>query len=115
MSETIDDNSFASDPGGIRLSHEKMCSFHPELYQYQGWCNRIQRKFTKSQKFWQTRHREHLQTSILVRSSLNFCHLTMIELSNAKPKYLRMNGSGHLSWLKHIWTDMGLKQEMVVL
>jgi hypothetical protein len=62
MSETIDDNSFASDPGGIRLSHEKMCSFHPELYQYQGWCNRIQRKFTKSQKFWQTRHREHLQT-----------------------------------------------------
>jgi hypothetical protein len=62
MSETIDDNSVASDPGMIRLSHEKMCAFHPELYEFKGWCNKIKKKFTDEQRFWQTRHREHLGT-----------------------------------------------------
>jgi hypothetical protein len=62
MSETINDQSFASDPGNIRLSHEKMSRFHPELYEYKGLCNKLRKRFTEKQKFWQTRHREHLES-----------------------------------------------------
>lgn len=57
--QTLNDNSTASDPGGIRLSHDKLRRFHPELYEPKGlwrWLGRI----SPLQRFWLTRKTEHL-------------------------------------------------------
>lgn len=62
MSKTINDQSYASNPGNIKLSYEKLCSFHPELFTYQGLWNRWRKIFNKDQIFWHTRHREHMET-----------------------------------------------------
>jgi hypothetical protein len=61
MTETLDDSSFASDPGRIALRHEKMSRLHPELYLYKGLCNRLKKRFTPQQLYWHTYHREHLE------------------------------------------------------
>ena len=57
--QTLDDNTAASDPGGIRLSHAKLRRFHPELYEPKGlwrWFGGL----SPTQKFWLTRKTEHL-------------------------------------------------------
>jgi hypothetical protein len=61
MTETLDDRSFASDPGRITLRHEKMSRLHPELYLYKGLCNRVKKRFTPEQIYSHTYHREHLE------------------------------------------------------
>jgi hypothetical protein len=56
---TLNNNTAASDPGGIRLSDFKLRRFHPELYRSKG----IWRWFgglSPMQRFWLTRMREHL-------------------------------------------------------
>jgi hypothetical protein len=57
--KTLDDSSQASDPGGIRLSHEKMRQFHPEMYASGGFVGFL-RRLSPLQKFWKIRAEEHL-------------------------------------------------------
>ena len=57
--KTLDDSSQASDPGGIRLSHEKMRQFHPEMYAAGGFLGFL-RRLSPLQKFWKIRAEEHL-------------------------------------------------------
>jgi hypothetical protein len=58
--QTLDDRTQASDPGGIRLDHEKMRRFHPELYTPSGLFKLIG-KLSPNQLFWRKRNEEHLQ------------------------------------------------------
>jgi hypothetical protein len=43
MSKYHNDNSFASDPGHIRLSDEKLRQFHPEFYGFRSWISALAR------------------------------------------------------------------------
>lgn len=57
--KTLDDSTQASDPGGIRLSHEKMRRFHPDLYGVRGFLGRVKPP-TPEQRVQLTRAEEHL-------------------------------------------------------
>lgn len=57
--QTLNDNTAASDPGGIRLSHAKLRRFHPELYEPKGLWRWLGRR-SPMQEFWLTRKTEHL-------------------------------------------------------
>jgi hypothetical protein len=57
--QTLDDNTAASDPGRIRLSHEKLRRFHPELYQPRG-IGRLFNRLSPQQEFWLVHKEEHL-------------------------------------------------------
>jgi len=57
--KTLNDNSAASDPGSIRLSHAKLRRFHPELYEPKGPWRWLGRR-SPMQEFWLTRKTEHL-------------------------------------------------------
>lgn len=57
--KTLDDTTQASNPGGIRLSHEKMRRFHPELYEPRG-LFRVLNRLSPLQQSWRTYHEEHL-------------------------------------------------------
>ena len=58
-SKTLDNNTYASDPGEIRLSHEKLRTFHPELYKPRG-LFRLLKRLSPLQKYWLLRLEEHL-------------------------------------------------------
>ena len=59
MLHTIDNNSRASDPGGIRLSHSKLRRFHPEIYRPHGWLALVGR-LSSQQQYWQLACEEHV-------------------------------------------------------
>jgi hypothetical protein len=62
--KTLDDNTQASHPGGIRLSHEKLRSFHPELYSLSGWLRYVSNSPYQlpslKREYWKTHIEEHL-------------------------------------------------------
>lgn len=57
--KTFDNNSYASDPGSIRLSHKKLNRFHPELYELKG-INKLLNRPSEKQQYWLTHFEEHL-------------------------------------------------------
>lgn len=58
--QTLDNRTEASDPGGIRLSHAKMRRLQPEYYSRRGFPGLFGLP-TAGQSFWRVRNEEHLQ------------------------------------------------------
>ena len=62
--KTLNDNTRASHPGGIRLSHEKLELLHPELYSLFRWLRYARNSPYKlpslKPEFWKTHIEEHL-------------------------------------------------------
>jgi hypothetical protein len=56
---TLDNNTVASAPGGVRLSEKKMRRFHPELFP-QGVLQQAWFQLSKKKWFWRKRLEEHL-------------------------------------------------------
>lgn len=62
MTETLDDNTTASYPGGFRLSHAKLKILQPELYGRFAWFGwyLVEGKIKSRTSYWLTRIEEHL-------------------------------------------------------
>lgn len=58
--QTLDNQTSASEPGNVRLSHAKLREFHSYLYEPSG-LYRLLSRLSPWQQFWLTRHEEHLR------------------------------------------------------
>ena len=58
--QTLDNRTWASEPGDVRLSHAKLREFHSYLYE-PGGLYRLLNRLSPWQQFWLTRHEEHLR------------------------------------------------------